>query len=115
MALILHITSRSAWQQADRLGRYDSDTLTSEGFMHCSTPAQLLATANRFFLGQSGLVLVCIDSDRVEAEIRYEESEPGERFPHIYGPLNLDAVTQVLEFEPQSDGSFTLPSSVNEA
>ncbi len=35
------------------------------------------------------------------------------RFPHIYGPINLDAVIQVLDFEPDENGDFTLPTSLN--
>ncbi|MBW4473777.1 MAG: DUF952 domain-containing protein [Stenomitos rutilans HA7619-LM2] len=109
MALILHITSRSHWQKAQQYGVYLAGSLEIEGFIHCSTPAQVVATANRFFRGQAGLVLLCIESDRVQSEIRYEAVN-GELFPHLYGALNLDAVTQAIDFEPNADGNFTLPS-----
>lgn len=62
--------------------------------------------ANRFFANQTGLVLLCIDSDRLQAEIKYEGLETQELFPHIYGDLNVDAVLIVLEFEPYGDGKF---------
>ncbi|MBC7973063.1 MAG: DUF952 domain-containing protein [Verrucomicrobia bacterium] len=108
MALILHITTRSLWQQAQQEGIYHAESLETEGFIHCSTPAQVVATANSFFPGQTGLVLLCIESDRVQSEIRYETVH-GNQFPHLYGLLNLDAVIQAIDFEPNADGNFTLP------
>ncbi len=64
--------------------------------------------ANSFYRGQRSLVLLCIDFARVKAEIKYEGLESGEQFPHIYGELNLDAVVNVLDFEPDQEGQFTL-------
>jgi uncharacterized protein (DUF952 family) len=112
MTLILHITPATQWQQAKQARIYRCDSLDVEGFIHCSTPEQIVAVANRFFSGQTGLLLLCINSERVQAEIRYEEIETGERFPHIYGALNLDAVERVLPFEPDASGNFTLPAAI---
>ncbi|XHX77009.1 MAG: DUF952 domain-containing protein [Stenomitos frigidus ULC029] len=109
MTLILHITTRSQWQAAQREGVYRADSLETEGFIHCSTPTQVVSTANAYYHGQSGLVLLCIESDHVQSEIRYERAH-GELFPHLYGALNLDAVTQAIDFEPNAAGSFTLPT-----
>jgi uncharacterized protein (DUF952 family) len=111
MALILHITPRLHWQKAQQDGIYRPDSLDAEGFIHCSTPTQVIATANTFFRGQAELVLLCIESDRVQSEILYEDAH-GELFPHLYGSLNLDAVTQAIDFEPNEDGNFTLPSGL---
>jgi uncharacterized protein (DUF952 family) len=110
MAIIYHITSASNWAAARRQGSYAADTLASQGFIHCSKPSQIITVANRYYAGQRGLVLLAIAPAQVEAEIRFENLEGGsELFPHIYGPLNLDAVTMVLPFEPGSDGAFSLP------
>ena len=85
-----------------------------EGFIHCSTRDQVIQVANARFRGQSGLVLLLIDSDKVTAEIIDENLEGGPQlFPHIYGELNTDAVAQVAEFAPDADGFFTLPISHN--
>ena len=81
-----------------------------EGFIHCSTPAQVLQVANTRFRGRLDLLLLSIETDRVEAEIRYENLEGAEQlFPHIYGALAPDAVVRVTDFKPGADGSFTLP------
>ena len=71
----------------------------------------MIRVADRLFRGRTGLVLLEIDAGQVRAEIRYENCEGGQEvFPHIYGPLDLDSVVRVLEFEPGDDGSFAMPS-----
>lgn len=112
MAIIYHITSAARWQQAQALGQYTADSLASEGFIHCSKPGQVVATAARYYAGQHGLVLLAIAPARVTAEVRFEPAaHNAELYPHIYGPLNLDAVSAVLPFEPNPDGSFSMPAN----
>lgn len=112
MNTILHITKSQQWEQAKNLGRYRADSLDSEGFIHCSKSTQILNVAKRFFDNQKELVLLFIDSEKVQAEIRYEPAEIGELFPHVYGELNIDAVYQVIDFEAGEDGLFELPQEV---
>ena len=114
MSKIWHITERQQWEQAKLAHVYRSDSLESEGFIHCSTPQQVIQVANAFFSGQRGLVLLGIDSENVEADIRYEEVNGTDCFPHIYGPLNTEAVIEVLDFEPGVDGGFELPKPIAE-
>jgi uncharacterized protein (DUF952 family) len=110
METIYHITTRVEWLKGMRQGEYRSATLEDEGFMHCSTLAQVAGSANKHFYRRGGLALLHIDPERVAAEIRTENLAGGETlFPHIYGPLNLDAVISVEAFEPGSDGTFTYP------
>ncbi|NEU72446.1 DUF952 domain-containing protein [Hassallia byssoidea VB512170] len=107
MTIILHITRREEWEKAKLAGFYRGDTLDSEGFIHCSTPTQVIKVANFRFRSQGDLVLLCIDSQKVEPEIRYEGVE--DLFPHVYGALNVDAVLGVVEFVCGEDGFFELP------
>ena len=110
---ILHITPRSAWEAAQISGVYRGDTLDTEGFIHCSTIAQVLGPANIRFRGQQDLLLLRIDPGKVQSEIIYEDCcESGDLFPHIYGPLNLDAVIDIFDFPPNPDGSFSLPPNL---
>jgi uncharacterized protein (DUF952 family) len=110
--MILHITKRSEWEQAQQAGVYRGDTLHTEGFIHCSTPQQVLGPANAFYRGQPDLVLLCIDPDKLESPLRYEALGTDQAFPHIYGPLNMDAVVDVVPFPPREDGMFMLPEAV---
>ncbi len=110
--LLYHITSQHEWAAAT--AEYTAPSLATEGFIHCSTVAQVVATANRFYRGQSGLVLLAIDPTRLHAPVRYEPpaEDPAspERFPHLYGALNVDAVRHVVPFAPAADGTFALPN-----
>ena len=109
MAIIFHITTREAFRK--EAASYSPEKFQTEGFIHCSTPDQVVKVADARFRGQSGLVLLCIETDKVQPEIRYENLEGGqELFPHIYGELNTDAVLQIVEFAPGADGYFTLPA-----
>jgi uncharacterized protein (DUF952 family) len=110
---IFHITSRSHWLQAKKLGIYEAESLKVEGFIHFSTIEQVVDTANRFFKGQSDLVLLCVNSQLVTAEIKYEEVFNVGTFPHVYGALNLDAVERVINFEPDLEGKFIFPEILN--
>jgi uncharacterized protein (DUF952 family) len=115
MNTIFHITRSAQWEAAKNLGTYRSDTLASEGFIHCSTLAQVIGSANRFFKQQQDLVILVIDRDRVTSELRYEGADPTNLFPHIYGDLNIDAVIHSIDLEAGTDGSFVMPKELVES
>ncbi len=107
--MLLHITTRKAWEAAQEAGVYEPESLAVDGYVHLSAPNQILATAERYFLGVPDLVLLTIAAERLRAPLRYETvPERGELFPHLYGPLNIDAVTAVVDFTgtpPSPNGS----------
>lgn len=110
MTVIYHLSTRVEWQAAAATGAYTADSLVSEGFIHCSTAQQVLATARRIFAGRTDLILLCVDSARVAPEIRYENLEGGDNlFPHIYGPLAVAAVVALHDFPACDDGCFDWP------
>ncbi|HEY5269338.1 MAG TPA: DUF952 domain-containing protein [Anaerolineales bacterium] len=111
---IFHITARTSWSAAQKPGRYSADSLTSEGFIHCSEMNQIKRVANNLFTNQHGLVILVIDPSRLKPEVRWEvgTDKADELFPHIYGPLDLEAVVRVLDFEPGPDGMFSLPAEL---
>ena len=99
-------------------GTYAPKSLRDEGFVHCSTIAQVIDTANRFYRGQHDLVLLLIDESRLKGQLKYEApammhgESSGELFPHLYGELNADAVVRVVELRCEVDGSFQLPDGL---
>jgi uncharacterized protein (DUF952 family) len=107
--IIFHVTSRTSWSAAQLIGTYTADSLAVEGFIHCSKADQVLRVANSFFAGQHGLVLLVIDPLRLMPEVRYEPGadKTDELFPYVYGPINLEAVIQILNFEPDAEGRFS--------
>ena len=111
--MIFHIVARRDWETAVSQDTYTPSSLQSDGFIHCSTINQVLEPANAFYRGQADLVLLCIDPEKVQAAIVYEDCyESGQAFPHIYGPLNVDAVVEVVGFPPNDDGTFSLPAAL---
>lgn len=111
-ARIFHIAHMSEWADALENGAYRTGSLADEGFIHFSTGRQLLRTAEKYYHGDQHVVLLVIDPLKLAAELRYEQIADGQEFPHLYGELNLDAVTQVLPFSPESDGSFSWPKAL---
>jgi uncharacterized protein (DUF952 family) len=111
--VIFHIATCADWEAAQTDGEYTRSsvdkTLAEEGFIHASQASQVARTANKFYRGvPGGLVLLVIDEERVAAEVRYEDVPGAELpFPHIYGPLNTDAVVEARPFAAGPDGTFT--------
>ena len=91
---LYHITTREQWSYALIAGRYQAESLVVEGFIHLSTESQLEATAQRHFAGQEDLVVLEINPSRLRWEVRWEDSH-GESYPHLYGPLETEAVIEV--------------------
>ena len=93
---IYHITTKQEWAKAILDGHYDSATLATEGFIHCSTERQVSGVLERYFAGKTDLVKLTIRKDRVERPLIFElATSINEVFPHIHGALNLDAVVDV--------------------
>ncbi len=107
---LLHISTPDDWAAAQHARVYPADSLETEGFIHLSTPAQLLIPANERYAGRTDLILLVIDATRLRAPLVFEDSYgSGIEFPHVYGPIDLEAVERVVSFPPRPDGTFELP------
>jgi uncharacterized protein (DUF952 family) len=109
---IYHIATRAEWERARADGQYTRSTvdktLAEEGFIHASQASQVTRTANKFYRDVPGeLLVLVIDTDLLRAEVRYEDVPGAELpFPHIYGPLNADAVIETRPLAPGPDGGY---------
>ncbi|CAN5502343.1 DUF952 domain-containing protein [soil metagenome] len=108
--MIYHMLPTAIWAQQAPDEAYEGDTLASEGFIHCTDqPGRLVWVANRFYQQLAGdFLILCIEPTRVQAEIKWEQADQA-TFPHIYGPLNQDAVVNVIQFPRDAMGAFWLP------
>ena len=111
MNTIYHIAARSDWEQAQRDGEYTMSTrgrtLAEQGFIHCSAADQVAGVANFVYQGAADLVLLVIDPAKVQSRIQYDDVPDAPKpYPHIYGPLNTDAVIEVIPFAPDESGTF---------
>ncbi|NJN23869.1 MAG: DUF952 domain-containing protein [Acaryochloridaceae cyanobacterium RL_2_7] len=107
MGHLFHITEQESWEKAQAEGVYRAPSLQAEGFIHLSGEHQVIETANRFYQGQSDLVLLEIEAACLTSKLQYEAVLNHGVFPHLYGELNLDAVTAVRTLNTKADGSFT--------
>lgn len=107
--LIFHITTLDNWKQYQQSGNYKPESLDSEGFIHCSTGEQLEDTANRLFGDKDEILLLVIDASMIREDVKYEEDgETGDKFPHIYKPLSVNAVIDKIDIRAEENGKFNI-------
>ena len=93
--MIYHVTTKAAWDAALEMGHYEAASLSSEGFIHNSTSEQVPGVLHRYYKNINGLILLHIDEALLTSELKYELAPSvNEMFPHLYGPLNLNAVVK---------------------
>lgn len=93
--MIYHVVTQDNWQSALQQGFYEAASLAKEGFIHTSKAEQVAGVLNRYYKGQTNLLLLHIDETKLTAALKYELAPSvNEVFPHIFGRLNLDAVTK---------------------
>lgn len=96
MPIIYHVTTASDWNAAKEKGFYDHPSIKAEGFIHCSQEHQVAGVLKRYFDGQGDLVKLVIDTDKLTSKFVFDWSpSTADTFPHVYGPINTDAVIDV--------------------
>jgi uncharacterized protein (DUF952 family)/GNAT superfamily N-acetyltransferase len=103
---LLHLAAPSEWRAALDAGAIHP---TVAEFVHLSAPEQVAVAANGHYAGRNDLYLLVLDPERIDAPVRWEESEPPMRFPHAYGPVPTAAVVDVLPYPPV-EGVFVTPT-----
>jgi uncharacterized protein (DUF952 family) len=98
MAFIYHVTTKQEWEAAKQKGYYTAPSLETEGFIHCSEAQQVDGVLQRYYRGKKELFKLTIDAEKLDSELKYELAPSiNENFPHVYGPINLDAVVEIEE------------------
>jgi uncharacterized protein (DUF952 family) len=112
-ATVYKICEQELWQEAERCGIFHGAPVdAADGFIHFSTAHQAPETAARHFAGGTGLVLVAIDANRLGPALKWEPSRGGALFPHLYGPLPLEAVLWTKPLPLGSDGRHVFPEAM---
>jgi uncharacterized protein (DUF952 family) len=94
---IYHVTTLKEWEAAKIKNEYTPVNFEQDGFIHCSVEKQIPGVLDRFYKGQTGLVKLKIEKEKVQRPVLFELAEDlDELFPHIYGPLNIDSVVEVI-------------------
>ncbi len=103
--MIYHITTPELFENYNAKDTYEAPSLASEAFIHCSTFSQLKASAERYYKDVPEIVVLVIDEQKLIAKLKYELASNGEEFPHIYGVINKDAITETKRVI-NKEGSF---------
>jgi uncharacterized protein (DUF952 family) len=115
MVTVFHIAHRSEWEAADLDGDgYAPPDFEVEGFIHCSTRAQVLPSAARHFAGEHDLVLVALDSQVLGDDLIPELAPSvGEAFPHLYRPITGADVLAVAPLTRDATGAYVFPPALS--
>lgn len=105
---IFHIVRKSEWDPTEAL--YSPASLGAEGFIHCSSSSQIVETAQKHYSNETDLFLLKIDPARLKSPLKFESSRNGEKFPHIYGPIQREAVLAKIELRSFPGTGFVLPA-----
>ena len=114
--MILHLLPEREWREVRHRPEYVPGAFATDGFVHCSPDEDvMLAVANSYYSGAAEpLVVMALDEDSLSSEVRWEDPSPGlppgvaagTRFPHVFGPLDLRAVTGVRRLVRAGTGRF---------
>lgn len=97
--MIYHVTTVNEWEAALKQGSYEAPSLHTEGFIHTSKADQVKGVLERYYKGRTDLLLLHIEESKLGSVLKFELAPSvNEEFPHIYGPINMDAIvkTEVL-------------------
>jgi len=110
--MIFHIATEQQWADTKGQGEYRHKSLETEGFIHCSSRDQLIKTANRYFIDFNSILILHIDEEKLTSRLIHESSTGGELFPHIYGSINLDAISKIVKEYRNKDGLYYLTNTL---
>jgi uncharacterized protein (DUF952 family) len=111
--LIYKIEDSAIWDRAVKAGIYEGSPLdASDGFIHLSAANQVRETAGKWFAGKAGLVLISVDTQALGEALKWEASRGGALFPHLYGPLAINAVRGVTDMGLDKDGLHVFDEAI---
>jgi uncharacterized protein (DUF952 family) len=113
MTTIYKISPKQSWREAEAAGVFTGAPVDmADGFIHFSAAHQVSETAAKHFQGQPDLVLAAIDAAKLGPALVWEPSRGGDLFPHLYGPLIMDAVLSVVDLPLDAEGAPLVPELI---
>ena len=112
--MIAHCMKKTAWNKVRDEAYWGHQNIEKEGFIHCSPVKYLWRVLPNFESEEEELVIICIDEEKLDAEVRYEDDgNYGRRYPHVYGTINNDAVMMVLDYLKDEQGHYMKNPELN--
>ncbi|MEP6849165.1 MAG: DUF952 domain-containing protein [Acidobacteriota bacterium] len=93
--MVYHIVLPEYWRSLDVERDYVAESLTTESFVHCSYSGQLDDVLKRYYSNADEVLILTIDTDKLSSRLVEEPSTNNEIYPHIYGPVNREAIVEV--------------------
>lgn len=113
MRQIYHLIPKADWAKANQAA-YEAPSLATEGFIHCCNRDQIGRVANLYYAQDPELLLLCINADRLSAPVRDEDPGIGQRFPHVYGLINREAIVSIAPMQRGPEGRWVVPDELPE-
>jgi uncharacterized protein (DUF952 family) len=102
---IYHIVLPEVWEDFKDKKLYEAESLETEGFIHCSFAEQLEGVLERYYKGVEKVLILEIETDKLNSKLINEPSTNNEIYPHVYGKINTDAIVEMKERELTADKS----------
>ena len=113
--IILHCVEETIWEKEKQYQLYGRGSIEKFGFIHCSSIKNFWRVAPHFLDVKEKFLLLCIDTDKVISEIKWEDhNNCGRSYPHIYGELNIDSVINSFPFMINKAGNFELNKEIED-
>lgn len=107
--LLFHITTRDEWEKYKNAGTYEPQSLEEQGFISFSPGNKLEEIANKRYPDKDKILLLVIDVSMIREQIKYEEEKGvGEKIPHLYEPLSVNAVIDKIDVQAEKNGKFSI-------
>ena len=111
--LVYKILNPADWQTASSLGFTQTTLDEGDGYVHLSTRAQVAETLSLHYANQVDVRLLEYVAEEMGGPIRWEESRGGQRFPHLYARLRIDAASRTWILTQDPDGIPKLPDDID--
>ena len=105
--VIYFLMSADTLKAARLSGTFAPDSLQTEGFIHASPANQLTRVANKYYSEHETVFVLACRKSAIRSPIKWEPATGG-LYPHVYGPLNMDNVTETIPIFRAEDRSFSI-------
>lgn len=95
--MLYHIVKETHWNTYEKSEMYFSETFNTENFIHLSEASQVKGVLERYYKNQQNLLVLCIEKEKLSSKLIYEKATNDEYFPHLYGGLNIEAVSKIIK------------------
>jgi uncharacterized protein (DUF952 family) len=102
VAMILHVCTYEEWQMYNVKNNYMPAAYQRDGFIHCCTDSQLIGVLTRYYKEKTDLLLLHIDENLLSSPVKWEESTGGEKFPHVYGPIDKHSILKTERIDSET-------------